>query len=274
MKQKQSSTLTVICYAAAIGLAGFSGAVATYGLTKFAPGAELVVAIMGVLFEAGKLTSFAVLHRPIPRMLKAGLLTVGLVLMALNVAGVSGMLSNAYEGRRLAGEAQHTQAATITTAEITDIRKQLDAADAQLAQARVAVIKARDDKARVKAATAIVDKAQIERDRIAGKLREATQTQAQAQADGIQAAGEFAAVVFVAQALGTSPDATAHVVIAGISAIPDVLAVLLLLAATRQATPAKPVAQPVRRVQRRKITKRRAKRIANDNNVVDFRPAA
>jgi len=63
-------------------------------------------------------------------------------------------------------------------------------------------------------------------------------------------------------------------IIAGISAIPDVLAVLLLLAATRQAPPAKPVAQPVRRVQRRKITKRRAKRIANDNNVVDFRPAA
>jgi len=35
--------------------------------------------------------------------------------------------------------------------------------------------------------------------------------------------------VFVAQALGTNPDATVHVVIATISAIPDVLAVLLLL---------------------------------------------
>ncbi len=120
---------------------------------------------MGVLFEAGKLTSFAVLHRPIPRMLKAGLLTVGLVLMALNVAGVSGMLSNAYDGRRLAGEAHHTQTATITTAEVADLKTQLAAVDTQLATARAAVVRAKDDKVRAKAATAVVDKAQVERDR-------------------------------------------------------------------------------------------------------------
>jgi hypothetical protein len=272
--------LTTTCYTAAIGLAGFSGAVATYGLTKFAPGAELVVSVMGILFEAGKLTSFAVLHRPIPRLLKAGLLVVGLILMALNVAGVSGMLSNAYTQRQLDGEAQHTRETTITATEVADIRTQLAAIDGQLAAARAAVIKARDDKARVKAATAIVDKAQIERDRIAGRLREATQTQAHAQADGITATGEFAAVQFVAGATGASVDATAHVIIAAISAIPDVLAVLLLLAATRQTPPAKPVAQPVRKTTKRKVRvgKRRALgssplRLANDN-VLPFKPAA
>jgi hypothetical protein len=41
--------------------------------------------------------------------------------MALNVAGVSGMLSNAYEARRLAGEAQQAQATTVTAAEVADI---------------------------------------------------------------------------------------------------------------------------------------------------------
>src|SRR5260370_382507 len=91
MKQ---NNLTTICYGAAICLAGFSGAVATYGLTKFAPGAELVVAVMGALFEVGKLTSFAVLHRPIPRMLKAGLLPLPLVLIPLTASAVSRILAH------------------------------------------------------------------------------------------------------------------------------------------------------------------------------------
>jgi hypothetical protein len=221
----------VISYTAAIGLAAFSGAVATYGLTKFAPGAELVVAVMGVLFEAGKLTSFAVLHRPLPKLLKMALLAVGLVLMALNVAGVSGMLSNAYTARQLAGEARHTQAATVSAAEVADLRKQLDATDLTLAQARVAIVKARDNRDRARAATATVEKTLAERDRIADRLRTATTVQAAADGDRIQAAGEFAAVMFVAKALGTDQDDTAHVVIGTISAIPDILAVLLITAA-------------------------------------------
>jgi hypothetical protein len=64
--KNRTPTSTKIAYATAIGLACFSGAVATYGLTKFAPSAEFVVAAMGVLFEAGKLTSFAIIHRPLP----------------------------------------------------------------------------------------------------------------------------------------------------------------------------------------------------------------
>jgi hypothetical protein len=59
------------------------------------PGAEIVVGAMGLLFEAGKLTSFAMLHRrSLPRLLRGALATVGLTLMTANVAGVSGFLSN------------------------------------------------------------------------------------------------------------------------------------------------------------------------------------
>src|SRR5258708_3244436 len=70
----KTSPTNVIATTVAIGLASFSGAVATYGLTKFAPGAEYVIAAMGVLFEAGKLTSFAMLHNRMPRALKGALL--------------------------------------------------------------------------------------------------------------------------------------------------------------------------------------------------------
>ena len=87
---KPSTKLNTVAYTTAIALACFSGAVATYGLTKFAPGAEFVIAAMGVLFEAGKLASFALVHKQMPRSLKAALVLIGLVLMTLNVAGVSG----------------------------------------------------------------------------------------------------------------------------------------------------------------------------------------
>src|SRR5712672_124727 len=93
--------LNTISYTTAIGLAGFSGAVATVGMMKLVPGGELVVGAMGVLFEAGKLTSFAMLHRKTPpRILKIALAGVGLTLVAANVAGVSGLLSSAYEHRQ------------------------------------------------------------------------------------------------------------------------------------------------------------------------------
>src|SRR5258708_25767577 len=61
-----------------IGLAGFSGTVATIGLARFCPGAEPVVIVMGALFELAKLSAFAMVHKTLPRTLKAALITVGL----------------------------------------------------------------------------------------------------------------------------------------------------------------------------------------------------
>ncbi len=87
-------TLNNISYTTAISLAAFSGGVATFGMMKLVPGAEIVVGTMGLLFEAGKLTSFAMLHRgSVPRLLRGALATVGVTLICANVAGVSGFLS-------------------------------------------------------------------------------------------------------------------------------------------------------------------------------------
>ncbi len=84
MKTK-TSLLTKLTYTTAVALAIFSGGVSTYGLTKFAPGAEAVIAAMGLLFEAGKVVSFSLMHKQMPDALKGGLLIVGLVLMTLNI---------------------------------------------------------------------------------------------------------------------------------------------------------------------------------------------
>src|SRR5712671_8246129 len=86
----------------AISLAAFSGGVATFGMMKLVPGAEIVVGAMGLLFEAGKLSSFAMLHRrSVPKMIRVALAGVGVTLMTANIAGVSGFLSSAYERQQI-----------------------------------------------------------------------------------------------------------------------------------------------------------------------------
>jgi hypothetical protein len=121
--------------ATAFGLAAFSGSVATYGLTKFTPGAKLVVAVMGLLFECGKLAAFGMLHEKMPVPLKAALLTVGLILMTLNVVGVSGFLSNAYERSRIQADATGHVAQQTASASAGLVERQLAAAESNLAQA-------------------------------------------------------------------------------------------------------------------------------------------
>src|SRR5260370_21322727 len=163
--------LNTISYSTAIALAGFSGAVATVGMMKLVPGGELVVGAMGALFEAGKLTSFAMLHRKAaPRLLKCALAGVGLTLMTANVAGVSGFLSNAYEHRQIGARAT-AHAATANAFASADLaERQLPAAAGKLAQARPARIPAKDDKARARAAQAIVTTTTAERDALVQKL--------------------------------------------------------------------------------------------------------
>jgi hypothetical protein len=231
MKPNHPTIINAVAYGTAVALACFSSAIATYGLSRFVPDAGLIVAAMGLLFECAKLTSFSLLHRPLPRLLKITLAVAGLILMAANVAGVAGFLSSAYTARQLDADAKHAETATVTAAEVADLRRQLDAADSQLAAARTGVLRAKADRDRIKAAQAAADRAQGERDRIADRLREATAAQAKGEASRIAAGAEYAAVVFIAAALGTNPDATARAVIAAIAALPDTLALLLLLAA-------------------------------------------
>jgi hypothetical protein len=244
---KPLPTLNTFSYSTAIALAGFSGAVATYGMCKLVPGGELVVGAMGVLFEAGKLTSFAMLHRKAaPRLLKVALAGVGATLVAANVAGVSGFLSNAYEHRQINAQATaHTaQANAYAAADL--VERQLAAAESNLAAARAALIKARDDRGRQKAAQAVITSATAERDTLVKQLAVARSSQAQAQGNAIEAGSEFAAINFIAGATGANVDTVAHAAILTISSVPDVLAVLLLLAAGYTAPKAPGARRPVR----------------------------
>jgi len=246
MKKSKTSTLTKISYTTAVALACFSGGVATYGLTKFAPGAELIVAAMGVLFEAGKLTSFALVHRPLPRLLKGALLTVGVVLVTLNIVGVSGFLSNAYEHQQLGALATAHTAERTAHASAGLVERQLAAAESNLAQVRTMLIKARDDRGRQRAAQAVVTAATAERDALIKQLAAAGASTAKVEGDAISAGGEFAAIVFISGVTGAGSDSVARAVILVISSIPDLLAVLLLVAAG-YSKPAAPARKPARR---------------------------
>jgi hypothetical protein len=225
-------TLNNISYTTAISLAAFSGGVATFGMMKLVPGAEIVVGAMGLLFEAGKLTSFAMLHRgSVPRLLRGALAIIGVTLICANVAGVSGFLSAQYERTHINAQATSHTAEQTAHAEASLLERQLAQAEAAVAQARTALVRARDDKGRVKAATSVLNAAVAERDSVLAKLSAANTVTAKAEGDAISGGSEFAAVQFIAGATGASADTVAHVAITTIAAVPDVLAVLLLVAA-------------------------------------------
>jgi hypothetical protein len=224
-----STVLTTIMYITAVALALFSGGVSMYGLMKLAPGAEIVIAIMALLFEAGKLTAFAVLHRRLPLALKAALLVVGLVLMTLNIVGVSGFLSNAYEREQVAAHASSHTAESEAAANVSLVERQMKTAEDAIAKANDTLVKAKDRdqirtiKERITALTA-------DRDRFARDLSAALGHKARAEGSTIAASAEFAAIAFIAAATGISQDSVAHIFILGIASLPDILAVLLLLA--------------------------------------------
>jgi len=242
----KTSFLTRIAYVVAIALALFSGAISTYGLTKFAPGAELVIAVMGLLFEAVKITAFSLLHHRMPALLKGGLLTIGLVLLILNIVGVSGFLSNAYEREQVAAHAVTHSAEAEAAANVTTLERLLKAAEARVTEATAAMGKARGDRDQIKAVNAVILAAAKERDALAEKLRVAQGQKAKAEGSTIQASAEFVAVAFLAAVTTASEERVAHFLLLGIASIPDIAAVLLLLAAGyTRSTETEPVPVPV-----------------------------
>src|SRR5260221_3124952 len=122
-------------------------------------------------------------------------------------------------------------------------------------QARTALIRAKDDRGRVKAAQAVLTSTTADRDALVARLQAANSTTAQVDGVAISATGEFAAVQFIAGATGASADTVAHAAILTISAVPDVLAVLLLLAAgySSPKAPAAPVPVKARKPASRRV---------------------
>jgi hypothetical protein len=227
---KPISILNITTTLVAIGLVAFSGTISAWGLTKFMPGSEIAVIILAALFECSKLVGFSLLHRPVPLLLKTALLTVGLLLMSLNIIGVAGWLSSAYEHEQINAKATNHTAEASARAEASLVERQLAAAESNLAAARTAVLKARDDRGRVKAATVVVTTAIQERDALVKQLGAAQASTAKVEGDTISSSSEFAAVAFLAQMFGVDQDRVVHILIAGIASLPDILAALLITA--------------------------------------------
>lgn len=227
----RNTVLTYITYFVAIAAALFGGAVATWGLTKLAPGAELVVFVMGAIFEAGKLTSFALVHERVPFHYKGVLILVGAVLMLFNVAGVSGFLSNSYEREATANRAASHASTEAAGASSEVMDRQLKAAEKAVQDARQAVLKAKDDKGRAKAAQAALKDALAAQDELVAKFATAAGKKADAEGAAIANTAETAAITFLATATDKSESFIAHLFILVMASIPDLLAVFLLLSA-------------------------------------------
>jgi hypothetical protein len=136
------------------------------------------------------------------------------------------------------------------------VERQLASAETNLAVARTALIRARDDEARQRAAQQVVTSATAERDALLRQLAAAQATKARVEGEAISAGSEFAAIAFISSATGSSPDAVARGAILTIAAVPDILAVLLLLATGHQVP--KPVAPKRRKLRRRPAPPRRS----------------
>jgi hypothetical protein len=100
-------------------------------------------------------------------MLNTALLAVSLLLMTLNIIGVAGFLSAAYERQQIAAKATAHTAIGTAHAAASLIERQLTQAESNLGAGRTALIRAKDDRGRVKAAQAVVTTATAERDALA-----------------------------------------------------------------------------------------------------------
>ncbi len=236
----RNSFLDNLVYIIAVALALFSGSVSMVGLMKFAPGAEIVIAIMALLFEAGKLASFSLLHKRMPALLKGVLVVLGVVLMTLNIVGVSGFLSSAYEREQVAAHAiTHTVEAE-AAANVTTLERQLKSAEDCVVKAREALAKAKGDRDQIKAVNAMIAASIAERDDIVAKLATAQGKKAKSEGSAIAASAEFAAIAFLTAATGINEATVVHLFILGIAGLPDLLAVFLLVAAGYKPQPASP----------------------------------
>src|SRR5712671_1102914 len=185
--------LTSISYTTAISLAAFSGGVATFGMMKLVPGAESSSAPWGSCSRPAS--------SPASR--------------CSTVAASRGSSGSRWPASawRPTWRGSPASCRTRTSAYASLIERQLASAESNLAEARTALIKARDDRGRQRAAQAVVTSATAERDALVQKLSAARGIEAQVEGTEIGASGEFAAVAFLAAATGTDQDEVAHLLI-------------------------------------------------------------
>src|SRR5260221_12814948 len=241
-------TLQTVAIGTALGMSAFAGVLATTGLATFIPGAKEVVFVMGGLFEVGELVAFSYCHRhwaTMGRGIKYGLSAVACVVVLLDVVGVSGQLSQSYQGRVSEAmakgvELSSTSSAKISAveAEVAGIDRQIAAADQAIAKAGEMRLKAKSDRGDVRAAKAAASEAETKRGKLAERRSETAVRltnlkieAGQVQGKAITGSDEFAAVKIVAGSLGWSEVSVGRSGIFVVSALPNLFEFGLVMAA-------------------------------------------
>jgi hypothetical protein len=221
-----------LTYIAAIALVAFSGAVSTSGLGHFAPGAEWVIYTMGVLFEVGKLIALGLVVRLSWRYapLRIALLALSIVLMVLNVVGVSGFLSNNFERELTKADAVNHTATATAQADVDLLERQLAGAEKALSEANGQLVAAKGNKVRIEAANANIQAKTKTRDGLIERLGAAKRAMVQTESTKIESNGEVAAIMVLAEVMHVSVRDAATRVFVGIACIPELLAFFLMLA--------------------------------------------
>jgi hypothetical protein len=228
---------------AALSLATVSAGFSITGMTSIFVGAYWPVIGMGVALELGKLSAVAALGHLQGGRLKATLVALVAVLMGLNAIGAYGFLAKAHIGHALDGNLAVAGRAADVDARLSVQTSLVADLDRQLAQIDAAVEKA-TSKGRTNAAMRLADDQRKTRAALAGKRITEAKTLAALQVEKASIEGERAKVEadlgpvrYLATLLGATDENVMRWFILAIALLLDPAAVLLLLAATRRATP-------------------------------------
>jgi hypothetical protein len=241
-RRNGSTGITVATLTAALSLATVSGGFSVYGMTSIFTGALYPVIGMGAALELGKLSAVAWLgHRQRPGSwgIKASLIVLVAILMALNAVGCFGYLSRAHIASALAGDlAVAGRAADI------EVRLAMQASvvadlDRRIAQIDKAVETA-TSKGRTGSTMTLADQRKTRGELAAERVREgrmlASLQVEKAAVDGERrkVEADLGPVKYLATLLGAGDQDVLRWFILVVALLLDPAAVLLLLAATRR----------------------------------------
>jgi hypothetical protein len=237
--------VTVIVTVAALALATVSGGFAVVGMAAIFTGAFWPIVGMGVAFEFGKLAGVAWLGRryAAPRPVKVALAALVVTLMALNAVGAYGFLARAHLDHAVAGEVAISARASDVAARTEVQHAVLADVDRRMAEIDAAVAEA----TRRGRTTTAMDLAEHQRrnraELAADRLRAATALAAlrveAARVDGdrTKIAADTGPVRYLSALLGIDDEAAIRWFILVVAVLLDLLALVLLLAATTRGEP-------------------------------------
>jgi hypothetical protein len=233
-----SVSLPLLC--AALAIAAVSGSFSIVGLTAVFTGAVWPVTGMGVALEAAKLTAVAWLGRrySASRWLRGAVVTLVLMLMALNIVGAYGFLSKAHIDHAVAVEADiadhkarvvaRREVAMATVADLDRRIAQIDSAvDAATRRGRTASAMALAEHQTGRRNELVAD-----RERAANTLASIEVENARTENELGELAAESGPIRYLSMLIGIDQDTATRWFVLVVAVLLDPLALVLLLAAS------------------------------------------